>query len=73
MAYRENEDEDAGESSNYNVTHECLDRLAIALGGNTIAPVAYEKLPTFLAAPEWQKHHAALNALAQIAEGCSKV
>ena len=37
----ENEDEDAGESSNYNVTHECLDRLAIALGGNTIAPVAY--------------------------------
>ncbi|GKD11916.1 importin subunit beta-3-like protein isoform X1, partial [Tanacetum coccineum] len=25
------------------------------------------------AAPEWQKHHAALIALAQIAEGCSKV
>jgi len=27
----------------------------------------------YLAAPEWQKHHAALIALAQIAEGCAKV
>lgn len=50
-----------------------MDRLAIALGGNTIVPVASEQLPAYLAAPEWQKHHAALIALAQIAEGCSKV
>ncbi|KAI7749199.1 hypothetical protein M8C21_028254, partial [Ambrosia artemisiifolia] len=68
-----NEDEDAGESSNYSVGQECLDRLAIALGGNTIVPVASEQLPAYLAAPEWQKHHAALIAQAQIAEGCSKV
>ncbi|KAG9155701.1 hypothetical protein Leryth_003967 [Lithospermum erythrorhizon] len=67
------EDEDAGETSNYSVGQECLDRLAIALGGNTIVPVASEQLPIYLAAPEWQKHHAALIALAQIAEGCSKV
>ncbi|CAI9285010.1 unnamed protein product [Lactuca saligna] len=32
----ENEDEDAGESSNYSVRQECLDRLVISLGGNTI-------------------------------------
>ncbi|KAH9740591.1 TOG domain-containing protein [Citrus sinensis] len=69
----ETEDEDAGESSNYSVGQECLDRLAIALGGNTIVPVASEQLPAYLAAPEWQKHHAALIALAQIAEGCAKV
>lgn len=69
----DSEDEDAGESSNYSVGQECLDRLSIALGGNTIVPVASELLPVFLAAPEWQKHHAALIALAQIAEGCSKV
>ncbi|KAJ6944727.1 importin-5 isoform X1 [Populus alba x Populus x berolinensis] len=69
----ENEDEDAGETSNYSVGQECLDRLAISLGGNTIVPVASEQLPAYLAAPEWQKHHAALIALAQIAEGCSKV
>ncbi|KAK4355053.1 hypothetical protein RND71_027247 [Anisodus tanguticus] len=67
------EHEDAGETSNYSVGQECLDRLAIALGGNTIVPVASEQLPDYLAAPEWQKHHAALIALAQIAEGCSKV
>ncbi|XP_074582052.1 uncharacterized protein LOC141838465 [Curcuma longa] len=67
------QDEDAGETSNYGVAQECLDRLAIAVGGNTIVPVASELLPAFLAAPEWQKHHAALIALAQIAEGCSKV
>ncbi|KAJ0714055.1 putative armadillo-like helical, TOG domain, importin beta family [Helianthus annuus] len=69
----ENEDEDAGESSNYSVGQECLDRLAIALGGNTIVPVASEQLPAYLAGTEWQKRHAALISLAQIAEGCSKV
>ncbi|KAL6511136.1 hypothetical protein OROGR_022260 [Orobanche gracilis] len=69
----ETKDEDAGETSNYCVGQECLDRLAIALGGNTIVPVASDQLPAYLSAPEWQKHHAALIALAQIAEGCSKV
>ncbi|KAI3450899.1 hypothetical protein Pfo_007564 [Paulownia fortunei] len=69
----EAKDEDAGETSNYSVGQECLDRLSIALGGNTIVPVASEQLPAYLSAPEWQKHHAALIALAQIAEGCSKV
>ncbi|XP_075489372.1 uncharacterized protein LOC142528228 [Primulina tabacum] len=68
----ETKDEDAGETGNYSVGQECLDRLAIALGGNTIVPVASEQLQAYLAASEWQKHHAALIALAQIAEGCSK-
>lgn len=69
----EAKDEDAGETSNYNVGQECLDRLSIALGGNTIVPVASEQLQVYLSAAEWEKHHAALIALAQIAEGCSKV
>lgn len=67
------EDEDAGESTNYNVAQECLDRLSLSLGGNTIVPVASEIFPAYLAAPEWQKRHATLIAVAQIAEGCSKV
>ncbi|KAL9255453.1 Importin-5-like protein [Drosera capensis] len=66
----ETEDEDAGETTNYS---ESLDRLAISLGGNTIVPVASEVLPAYLAAPEWQKRHAAMICLAQIAEGCVKV
>ncbi|KAK1281696.1 hypothetical protein QJS10_CPB22g01251 [Acorus calamus] len=69
----EAEDEDAGEGESYGVGQECLDRLSIALGGNTIVPVASELLPSYLAAPEWQKRHATLITLAQIAEGCSKV
>ncbi|XP_019083178.1 PREDICTED: importin-5-like [Camelina sativa] len=69
----ENEDEDAGETTNYGFGQECLDRLAISLGGNTILPVASQVFSAFFAASEWQKHHAALIALAQIAEGCSKV
>ncbi|CAN8300728.1 unnamed protein product [Cochlearia groenlandica] len=69
----ETEDEDAGETSNYSMGQECLDRLAIALGGNTIVPVAYQQFSAYLASSEWQKHHACLIALAQIAEGCSKV
>ncbi|XP_052196429.1 uncharacterized protein LOC127803875 [Diospyros lotus] len=67
------ESEDAGESSNYSVGQECLDRLSIALGGNMVVAVASEQLPAYLAAPEWKKHHAALITFAQIAEGCSKV
>ncbi|EPS59215.1 hypothetical protein M569_15595, partial [Genlisea aurea] len=66
-------DEDAGETGNYSIGLECLDRLAIAVGGNTIFPVAAEQLPAYLSGPEWQKHLAALIAVAQIAEGCSKV
>ncbi|OMP07451.1 phosphoinositide 3-kinase regulatory subunit 4 [Corchorus olitorius] len=69
----DDEDEDAGETSNYGVGQECLDRLSISLGGNTVVPVASELFPVFLADAEWQKRHAALVALAQIAEGCSKV
>ncbi|KAF2288199.1 hypothetical protein GH714_004942 [Hevea brasiliensis] len=69
----ESEDEDAGETSNYGFGQECLDRLSISLGGNTMVPVASEIFQGFLAAPEWEKHHAALIALAQIAEGSSKV
>ena len=69
----EEEHEDAGETSNYSIGQECLDRLSISLGGNTIVPVASELFRDYLAAPEWKKHHAALIALAQIAEGCSKV
>ncbi|KAG4912389.1 hypothetical protein JHK82_052978 [Glycine max] len=69
----ETKDEDVGETSNYSVGQKCLDRLSISLGGNTIVPVGSEQLPAYLVAPEWQKRHVALIALAQIAEGCLKV
>ncbi|KAF0913161.1 hypothetical protein E2562_020287 [Oryza meyeriana var. granulata] len=67
------EEEDAGETGSYVFAMECLDRLAIAVGGNTILPVAAELLPSFFAAEEWKRRHAALVTIAQIAEGCARV
>ena len=66
------EDGDAGEGERYEVGQECLDRVAIALGANTVLPCAAAAIPALLADGDWRKRHAALVALAQIAEGCSK-
>ena len=66
------EDGDAGEGERYEVGQECLDRVAIALGANTVLPCAASAIPALLADADWRKRHAALVALAQIAEGCSK-
>lgn len=51
---------------------ECLDRLAQALGGKTVLPVAYKQLPMLLGDADWRKRHAGLVTLSQIAEGCAK-
>ncbi|KAL6637674.1 hypothetical protein ACP70R_025246 [Stipagrostis hirtigluma subsp. patula] len=67
------EEEDAGETGSFVFAQECLDRLAIAVGGNTILPVAAELLPSFFASEEWKRRHAALVTIAQIAEGSAKV
>ncbi|XP_060195742.1 uncharacterized protein LOC132624988 [Lycium barbarum] len=64
---------DTGDTSNYHVGRKCLDRFSLALGGKSIAYVAMEQLSAYSDAPEWEKRHAALMALAFIVEGCSKV
>eukprot|EP00898_Chlorokybus_atmophyticus_P005983 jgi/Chlat1/6386/Chrsp44S05759 len=61
------------ESPGFQVGQEGLDRLAMALGGSAVLPVAAAVLPKFLGSPQWQHRHAALLALAQIAEGCSRI
>ena len=65
--------ENAGEGELYDVGQDCLDRLAIAIGGNTIMPLAGQLLPVLLKDEDWRKRHAVLITLAQIAEGCQKV
>ena len=63
-----------GDGELFEVGQECLDRLALAMGGSAVAPLASAALPRLLAdAADWRKRHAALVCLAQIAEGCSKV
>lgn len=51
---------------------ECLDRLALALGGSGLLPLAQAALPQLLQSPDWKQRHAALICLAQTAEGCVK-
>ena len=67
------ETETEGEGERYEFGQECLDRLALAVGGNTLAPLAAPALGRLLISPEWRSRHAALICLAQIAEGCAKV
>jgi len=63
-----------GDGELFEVGQECLDRLALAMGGSAVAPLASAALPRLLGdAGDWRKRHAALVCLAQIAEGCSKV
>ncbi|KAJ2318217.1 importin subunit beta-3 [Coemansia sp. RSA 2704] len=50
-----------------------LDRLANALGGKQLLPVAFNYIPQMLAASEWNQRHAALMAVSSIGEGCYKI
>ena len=65
--------ENEGEGELYEFGQECLDRVALALGGKTLVPVAGAALPLLMADGDWKKRQAALICLAQIAEGCLKV
>lgn len=66
--------ESEGEGERYEFGQECLDRVSLALGGNTIVPLASTLLPALTQdAGDWRKRHAALICLSQIAEGCVKV
>ncbi|XP_070044634.1 uncharacterized protein [Nicotiana tomentosiformis] len=55
------------------IGEEGLHRFSLALRGEFTTHIAIEQLCAYLAAPEWEKRHAALIALAQIAEGFSEV
>jgi len=73
----EEEDANQGEGELCEFGQECLDRVAIALGGTAIlhnaqgAAVVHAFLNNY--PQDWRYRHAALICLAQIAEGCSKV
>jgi len=65
--------EDAGETELFEFGQECLDRIAIAIGGKSLLPVAGQAFTALMQDTDWKKRHAALVGLAQIAEGCEKV
>lgn len=65
------EDEDM-DLSNYDVGLESLDRLALALGGKVVQPVAFKLIPTFLNNQDWKHRHTGLMTISQTAEGCQE-
>lgn len=69
---RHDDDNEDEEYSNYDVGEEALDRLAMAVGGKTVLPVANTFLQQFLSNPDWRYRHAGLMAVSQIGEGCAK-
>eukprot|EP00958_Prasinococcus_capsulatus_P007362 scaffold689_cov375-Prasinococcus_capsulatus_cf.AAC.24 len=72
-ASQDEAEEDAGQGELYEAGQEALDRLALALGGKAVLPMASGLVQQYLsAADSWKKRNAAMVALAQIAEGCCK-
>eukprot|EP00698_Gefionella_okellyi_P011181 TRINITY_DN2935_c0_g1_i1.p1 TRINITY_DN2935_c0_g1~~TRINITY_DN2935_c0_g1_i1.p1 ORF type:complete len:1109 (-),score=299.02 TRINITY_DN2935_c0_g1_i1:650-3934(-) len=66
------EEDDSDEESNSSVGEQSLDRLAMALGGKAVLPVAFSLIPNFLPNPDWRYRHAAMMAISVIGEGCQK-
>ncbi|KAJ2722638.1 importin subunit beta-3 [Coemansia sp. Benny D115] len=50
-----------------------MDRLAIALAGKQLLPIAFNFIPQMLGSSEWNQRHAALGVIAAIGEGCYKI
>ena len=55
------------------VYEQSLDRLACAIGGRAVLPVAFQQIPSLLASYDWRSRHAGLAAIAAIAEGTGEV
>lgn len=50
-----------------------MDRLACALGGKTVLPVASQHIAQMLQNPDWKYRYGALMAISSIGEGCQTV
>jgi hypothetical protein len=67
------DDDDNVDITNSDVGEECLDRLALAIGGKTLVPLLFQSLPGLMSSPEWTHRHTALMAICIIGEGCEKI
>ncbi|TRM64570.1 armadillo-type protein [Schizophyllum amplum] len=61
------------EDDNAQVYEQSLDRLACAIGGHAVLPVAFQQIPSLLASYDWRSRHAGLMAIAAIAEGTGEI
>ena len=63
----------AGQDEIHEYALQGLDRIAKPIGGKVLLGVLWPLIESWAKAPEWQKRHAALMCIAQIAEGCAKM
>lgn len=64
------EDEDEAE---YDSARQSLDRVALKLGGETLAGPLFQGISQMMASTDWRQRQAALMALSSAAEGCRDV
>ena len=65
--------EDTDEAASFDVAYEAFDRLALAVGGAVLEPLATPLLLAYLHKEAWEAKFAALMALSQLPEGCHAV
>ncbi|XP_025015612.1 importin subunit beta-3 isoform X2 [Ricinus communis] len=65
------QEDDAGKTDTYSYGLKCLNQISIVLGGKNILPIAFELLPIYMNALEWQRRQAGLTMLGVISKECS--
>lgn len=63
------DDDDSDE--NYVYAEQAVDRLALALGGESMLTIAFKIIPTYVSSEDWRQRHAGLMAISVLGEGCS--
>ncbi|KAH3667090.1 hypothetical protein WICMUC_005437, partial [Wickerhamomyces mucosus] len=69
----DNSEEDDEEEVEYDSARQSLDRVALKLGGESLAAPLFQLIPPMLASNNWRERQAALMAISSAAEGCSDV
>jgi len=69
---QEDDEDDSVEVCNCDVGNESIDRLALALGGKTVAPVLFNLIPSLFKSDNWKQRHTALMAISLVGEGCDR-
>jgi hypothetical protein len=68
----DNSEED-DEEPEYDSARQALDRVALKLGGESLAAPLFQLIPPMLSSNDWRERQAALMALSSAAEGCRDV
>ena len=63
----------AGQDELHEYSLQALDRIARPIGGKFLLSTLWPLIDAWSKSPEWERRHAALLSIAQIAEGCAKV